>query len=133
MQGHVKNQMAFVHNLKWNKCEGNQWCNLFRLDLSHSYFQGIEGVYVLWSGGEHPRTLYVGQGNIVERLTEHRRTMDTPALRLLGVFVTWAEVPQQDRDWVEGYLAEQLQPARGERHPDLVPSPPESEVNLPWY
>ena len=125
--------MAFAHHLKWIKCDGNQWCNLLRLDLSHRNLQGVEGVYVIWSGGEHPRTLYVGQGNIVERLTEHRRTMDTPALSLLGLFVTWAEVPQQDRDSVEGYLAEELQPARGERHPEPLPSPPETEINLPWY
>ena len=123
-----------VHRLSWGRCEGGQWCNLFRLDLSHQYFQGVEGVYVIWSGGEHPRTLYVGQGSIAERLTDHRRNLDIPEYRAVGLFVTWAEVPNPGGDLVERHLADRLQPALGERHPEPVPPPVrrQVEVNLPW-
>lgn len=114
--------------LDWTKCQGNQWCNLFTVDLSHSHFQGLEGVYIIWHGGPSPATVYVGQGVIAERLASHRDELSRSRYASLGLFVTWTRVNQTSRDAVEGYLAQKLQPLEGLRHPPVA----NISVNLPW-
>ena len=57
----------------WVKNSSNgQYYDLLRLNLSAPYFTGRRGVYVIWyitpTGG---KAIYVGQGNIAERLAEH--------------------------------------------------------------
>jgi len=46
----------------------------------------------------------------------------------LGLYVTWAYVPQASLDGVEIYLAERLRPKIGSNYPKAVPI----EVNFPW-
>jgi hypothetical protein len=46
----------------------------------------------------------------------------------LGLYATWAAVGLLHQHGVEHYLADQLDPLVGERHPDDHPIP----VNLPW-
>jgi hypothetical protein len=122
--------MPYEVTVNWIKCAGNQWCDLTKLDLSHPHFRGLEGVYIIWHGGQNPWTVYVGQGLIAQRLAAHRADLDPRNLpyRLLGLFVTWAAVGPQYRDGAERFLAERLQPRLGVRHPDV----PAVVVNLPW-
>jgi hypothetical protein len=114
--------------LEWIKCEGNQWCNLLTLNLSHSHFTGLEGVYIIWHGGQQPWTVYVGQGTIAQRLAEHRQNQQILEYSPRGLFVTWARVDARFRDGVERFLAERLQPRLGARSPQADPV----MVNLPW-
>ncbi len=114
--------------LIWNKCTGNVWCGLNSVNLSHNYFDGMEGVYIIWHGGQNPATVRVGQGVIRERLQAHRNDSEIQAYSKFGLSVTWAAVPAQNRDGIEAYLAQQLQPLAGERFPQRRAVP----VNLPW-
>ena len=114
--------------LTWNKCQGDVRCELFGVDLTHSHFDGMEGVYVIWHGGNQPHTVRVGQGVIRDRIAHHRQDSQIQAFRNLGLYVTWASVPAYQRDGVERYLGDQLSPNLGLRLPDAVPI----QVNLPW-
>ena len=121
--------MKVIMNLNWIKCEGNHWCSFLNLNLDHSHFDNLEGVYIIWHSGQQPAVVYVGQGDIADRITSHRR--DDKILRFshYGLFVTWAQVVDDyARDGVELFLSQQLSPKVGQRYPDVLPIP----VNFPW-
>lgn len=88
----------------------------------------MEGVYVIWYGGQNPATVRVGQGVIRDRLQAHRNDPEVQSYAHLSLYVTWASVLARERDGVEAYLAQQLRPVVGERFPQRHPIP----VNLPW-
>lgn len=115
--------------LNWIKCETNQWCNFFNLNLGHSHFDGLDGVYIIWHGAPNPAVVYVGQGNIRDRLTAHR---NEPAIIAFGLnyalYVTWASVPVPSRNGVERFLADIWNPLVGDSHPQAIPIP----VNQPF-
>lgn len=112
--------------LNWIKSDKNTWLSFDRVDLGHSHFDDMEGVYVIFRG-DGP-TIRVGQGTIRERITEHRQNPLIQAAKERQVtFATWAVVPDYFRDGVEAFLAEQLTPLVGERFPDV----PQIQVNLP--
>ena len=115
-------------NLNWTKCEGDQWCSLHNLNLDHSHFKNLEGVYIIWHGGQQPATVYVGQGNIAARLAEHRQHDDILKFSHHGLFVTWAQVDARSRDGVERFVADGLNPKVGQHHP-LAST---IAVNFPW-
>lgn len=118
--------------LNWfSRDRTNQDYWLFGVDLSHSHFDDLEGVYIIWRAhGIIPVAVYIGQGIIKNRLYAHRKD-----LRILQynskekpLYVTWAEVPRGHRTGVEMYLHNELNP--------LVGEPPQGNaipvrVNLP--
>ena len=114
--------------MNWIKCQGNVWCNLHTVDLNHSHFNNLEGVYIIWHGGSNPKTVYVGQGNIRERLTQHRSNAQIQLYSGLGLFVTWASVSSLHRDGVERFLADNLHPLVGHVYPTAMPI----QVIIPW-
>lgn len=117
-----------MHRLNWTKCEGQAWCPFLTVNLAHSHFNGLGGVYVIWHGGTNPKTVYVGQGDIKARLTEHRKAPLILQYSASGLFVTWARVDHQYRSGIERYLADRLTPLEGANHPHVAPL----SVNLPW-
>ena len=120
-------------SLNWNKCEGNVWCSLFSLNLAHPHFHGLEGVYIIWHGGPNPRTVYVGQGNVRERLTAHRSDPQVLQYSVHGLFATWAAVRANSRSGIERYLADTLDPLVGVSHPRVTPIPVAPiAVTFPW-
>lgn len=114
-------------NVNWVKCEGDVWCDLLALKLDHKHFDNLEGVYIIWHGGQNDNTVRVGQGIIRDRLAAHKQDPDVLAYKQYTLYVTWAKVSADQRDGVERYLAEQLDPKIAERFPDVDPI----EVNLP--
>lgn len=88
----------------------------------------MEGVYIVWHGGQNPATVRVGQGFIKDRLGAHRQDRETLAFQEHNLYVTWASVAADYRDGVERYLAETLKPKVGSRFPEVNPI----KVNLPW-
>ncbi|SRR5713226_6742181 len=114
--------------LVWVRCEGDAWCPLNTVNLQNNHFDNLEGVYVIWHGGEHPATVRVGQGVVRDRLAAHREDRDVQASSHFGLFVTWAQVSSAQRDGVEKFLADSLNPKVGERFPNRAPI----AVNLPW-
>jgi len=114
--------------LMWIKCQGDVWCRLDTVNLEHQHFNNLHGVYIIWHSGANAATVYVGQGNIKERLLNHRTTPDIQQYNSFGLYVTWADVPQALLNGVEAYLAEKLRPKIGINYPKAVPI----EVNFPW-
>ena len=112
--------------LNWVKSATNEW---LPLNFNLASVVPTTGVYVIWHSGVTPWTVRVGQGDIAARLGTHRNDTAIAAHSVKGgLFVTWAAVPALYLDGVERYLADQLQPLVGDRHPSVVPVP----VNLPW-
>jgi hypothetical protein len=118
----------YMQTLTWNKCEGDKWCPFLTVNLQHPHFQNLGGIYVIWHGGQNPWTVYVGQGDIADRLAAHRLNPQILQYNSLGLFVTWASVVPGLRDGIERFLANKLQPKEGAAHPDVAPI----ETNLPW-
>jgi hypothetical protein len=114
--------------LNWIQCQGNVWCKLNAVNLSHEHFNNMNGVYVIWHGGTNPAVVYVGQGNIKERLTEHRSDKRIQQYDYLDLYVTWATVPKEYRKGVEEYLANFWT----SKIPHHQQNTPPIEVNSPW-
>ncbi len=114
--------------LNWTKCQGEVWCKLNFVNLLHEHFSNLSGVYMIWHGGPDAHVVYIGKGNIRERLQDHRSDQAIQRFQADDLYVTWARVPNDSQDGVEAYLAEMWSPKIGERHPN-VPSIP---VNSPW-
>jgi len=116
-------------NLKWNDCKGDQWCPFLDVDLNHSHFNDMEGVYIIWYwDNDKPVTVRIGQGIIKDRLSEHRKDPEILEYEDKDMYVTWARIGMSEQDAVEKYLADTLEPLVGESFPDVYPR----EVNLPW-
>ena len=114
--------------VQWNKCQGDAWCSFSDIDLEQAHFNKIEGIYIIWHGGNNPATVRIGQGNIQERLKTHRLDPQIIAFTPCGLYVTWASVDPENRDGVEAYLADSLDPKLGGFFPERTLI----EVNLPW-
>ena len=111
-------------NVHWVLCEGNRYCSLEGVNLA-----GIRtaGVYVIWHSITG-RVVYVGQGDIAQRLTQHRKDPTVLQHRTNGqLLVTWASVDLPYRDGVEHFLWDKFDPLEGSRRPDAIPT----TVNVP--
>ena len=110
--------------LAWQKCQGDVWGSFMYVDLSHSHFNNMEGVYIIWQG--NGPVIRVGQGIIRDRLATHRN--DKVITTHPPLYVTWAPIEALYRDGVERYLANILRPVVGDAFPNVIPIP----VSLPW-
>jgi hypothetical protein len=115
--------------LNWTRCQGDVWYKLNFVNLDHEHFNNRHGVYVIWHGGTDPAVVYVGQGDIKERLAEHQKKPEIQQYKHLDLYVTWATVPKEYRDGVESYLADTWSPKVGVNHPQIVRR---IKVNSPW-
>ena len=114
-------------NVHWNKCDGDIWCKLNEVNLSHNHFDHMTGVYVIWHSLHNPQTVRVGQGFIRDRIAAHRRDPQVQYYASFGLYVTWASIPRDSLNGVETFLAQNLKPLVGEQFPDVPLIP----VNLP--
>jgi len=114
--------------LNWTKCQSDVWCKLDSVNLEHEHFENRYGVYIIWHGGSESAVVYVGQGNIKDRLAEHRRDQEIQKYASLGLYVTWATVGAEHRNGVEKYLADIWHPKVGATHPTAE----HIVVNAPW-
>ena len=116
-------------NLNWRKCEGDIWCPFDRLNLDS--VGNVSGVYVIWfEEFDEVFVVYVGQGDIVDRISDHRNDSEIQEYsNYFILYVSWAEVQKSNQSGVEKYLASNLAPLVGKKHPT---APPPIEVNLPW-
>ena len=111
--------------MSWAKCTTRTWCRLVNLDLSAVY---QEGVYIIWVPRE--RVIRVGQGDINERLRDHK---DNDEILSYGspnnpLLVTCGDLEHELWNGVERYLANTLDPVLG-IYPNAMPIP----VNLPLW
>ena len=118
-------------DVTWIKCKADNWCPLETLDLET--MGETCGVYIIWHEGNSQRppwTVRVGQGAPIKtRLSAHRNDKEILAYRNIGTLrVTWGAVPLDQRDGVERFLGDTLQPRVGECFPAALPI----AVNYPW-
>ena len=107
--------------VKWMACgDDRHWCSLEHLTLSS--LSETVGVYIIWHEGNPGRVVRVGQGNIADRLSAHRKDQNVLYYKKDGTLrVTWAAVPAGQLDGVERYLADQWDPLIGDAFPDAHP------------
>ena len=86
-----------------------------------------EGVYVIRNGLYLGNTLYVGQGNIAERLSEHKTTLRHKRYNIQDLWVAWATVSSENKNGVERFLYNYFKPIESKRCPEALPI----SVNLP--
>ena len=115
----------------WAKCQKSRWCPFKTVSLND---MSEEGVYVIGCdlGRLGIATIYVGKGDIADRLKAHRRDRAIIKYAKLGTLrVTWAPIRANSRSRVERFVADELKPLEGDRHPDVTPA----QVNLPdgWF
>lgn len=114
--------------LNWIRCQSNVWCKLNSVNLDHEHFKNMHGVYIIWHGGTTPAVVYIGQGDIKDRIAKHRKNPEVQQYANLDLYVTWATVHEASRNGVEVYLANTWKPKVGARHPIAPPI----VVNSPW-
>ncbi len=109
-----------MHRLLWAKSIDNKWLNLSNLDLTNLH---ATGVYMIWHGGENPRIVRIGQGNIAARLAAHRLNHQIMRYVESGpMMVTWAEIEDQAmRDGIEAFLSKQFTPLIKDKVPEVRP------------
>lgn len=114
-------------NLNWVKCNGGaEWCPFEGVNLSDV---ATKGVYIIWHAGNPGKVVYVGQGDVADRLTAHRNEQEITQYKNSGkLMVTWAAVSAFQRDGVERFLADKWNPLVGVHHPNVAPI----AVNSPW-
>ena len=111
----------------WGKCTGGAWCGFNSLNVDE-FFDGKYGVYIIWRNIGNPQAIYVGQGNIGERIIAHRNSEAIQSWGWSSLYVTWAVVPHGEGLRIEAYLWNRLKPrvGHGQTHPNPI------TVNLPW-
>jgi hypothetical protein len=115
------------HFVQWGKSTDGMWCQLNGVDLT-SPALNVTGNYIVWFGAPGHNVLRVGQGNIGERLADHKSNPKIQAYKSRGLLLfTWATVPNNKLNGVELYLARHYTPLEGERYPNVTPI----TVNLP--
>jgi hypothetical protein len=111
-------------NLSWfHRDNQGQYLQLETVNLNVSTH--FNGVYVIWRYDQNGTvvTAYTGQGFIKRRLTDHKQEYAGRTR-----YVAWADVSvSNDRDGIERFLFNILQPTDTKRAPDVRPLP----VNLP--
>jgi hypothetical protein len=125
--GKMRDGKLAIDWIKAKQGDGQHWCDLYRIPVTHEHFNDVAGVYVVWHNGHQP-VLRVGQGYIRTELSTLK--LD-PRIRTIAadtlVFASWALVERDIRDGVERYLIDMLGPQILAENPDVAPI----EVNLP--
>jgi len=107
--------------LTWNHIE-----DIFDTKLYREISVYLSGVYVIYhQSNDNPVILYVGEGNIKERIDYHRTQTDFGDVYPISVF--WAKTYGYEQYGIERYLFNKLNPTITQRVSDTKPIP----VNIP--
>ena len=120
----MQKQVTWIKNT-----QNNDWFDFLRLNLEAPYFINKRGIYVIWyTSPGSAKVVRLGQGNISERLKEHRLNPDITRYASYGQLkVSWIVLNENELSGVEKYLARVYSPLIGDRYPDSVT---EIQVNL---
>jgi len=125
--GHTSHHLLYDSPMptRWVRCRHDEWCPLNAVKLDHPHFDDMEGVYMIWHGGETPAVVAVGQGRIRSELAAAKRDPAIQAYRHLRLYATWARVAARYREGVAAYLVEHYAPRVSHSVPDVEPIPVE--------
>lgn len=119
-----------IKQVVWIKnSQTNDWFDFLRLNLDAPYFLGKRGVYVIWyTSPGLAKVVRLGQGNISERLKEHRSRPDIMQYASYGQLkVSWVILNENELFGVEKFLSRIYSPLIGDRYPVEIQEIP---VNL---
>ena len=109
-------------DVSWIKCTGSKWCPFANVNMSNVSGAGI---YIIWRRSDG-KVVYVGQGDIADRIRDHRN--DPAITRYDPMDVTWTTTPSAiELPGIELYLARVTTPLEGSNYPQATWIP----VNLP--
>lgn len=114
MEKSTENSKIKELSVSWQKCY------LLLSDWKENIQDDDRGVYIIWGFKveNQNEVIRVGQGNIKERLSEHR---DNPEIvdgyEKYEIIATWAKIKQNYFDGVEKWMGETLRPRVCERLP----------------
>jgi hypothetical protein len=112
--------------VRWTRCAERQWCELAKVNVAAVQ---SSGTFVVWLGGERPRTVRVGYGPIALSVRAQRHDARVLGYRKHGtLYVTWAVLPDYESKAATIYLTRMMRPLLA----DPLPEVGEIEVNLPW-
>ncbi len=102
--------------------QNNEWFDFLKLNLDSPYFVNKRGVYVIWyTSPSFAKAVRLGQGNIAERLKEHRANPNITRYSSSGQLkVSWIILNDYELSGVEKYLARIYSPLVGEQYPENV-------------
>jgi hypothetical protein len=110
-------------SIDWIKSpQTDKWYKFSELNLEHSQFHNLTGIYVLRSGAY---VVKLGYGNLRTRLKQDKK--DLKIMAFPNLEVTWGEVKQDYQKGIERFLDEFYKPFIGTRFYDDEPI----IVNLP--
>ena len=103
-----------MSDLHWVKSLENNWFDLARIDLQAMLRTPSrpQGIYIIWHGGEDPKIVRIGIGDVVRKLIAHRANPQITRYTKNGpLMVTWAVQPDPLRQaGIARYLTEQFYP-----------------------
>ena len=77
---------------------------------------------MIWHGGDEPKVIRVGQGDIAMRVAGLRKDTQVLSFKEQGeLYVTWAAVSASKRDGVMSYLIENWKPLISKASPMVFP------------
>lgn len=109
--------------LYWNRCEGGAWGELFAVDFDDPHFDKLQGVFVVWQGGDKPAAIRVGGGALREGLKAVKADPAVEPFRGNTLLVSWAKADPAVLPGMEKYLHEALKPKTGGPPPTVPPQP----------
>lgn len=114
----------------WKKCAHGSWCELYKLNISHDYFNTLEGVYIVWYTNESGQrtVLSVGSGLVAKEFKSMKEDTAVLAFESYQLSVTWAAVPAKKQKGIVKFLIKTLKPMLTKKTPPGFPK----KVNLPW-
>lgn len=106
--------------VRWHKdASKSNWYRLSELNLANVVGSGV---YLIWHTGVNPRVIYVGQGQIAERLSAHQSDASILSYASEGTLLTtWARVDDRFAKGVERYLTDTYWPLLNRKRPDARP------------
>lgn len=121
-----------LNSLSWYvKDSNNIYYRFADYNLDQTHFDGLVGLYAIYykTKNDFTQYVYIGQGNIRDRLKAHRLDQNIQTIALHNVlYITWAKdgSSREIREGKEQFLHNKLDPLSS--NPQNVPSIP---VNLP--
>ena len=99
-----------MYELDWFFCNGDVWCDLNRVDLSHKYIKSLQGVYLIWYEKPELTIVAVGYGKIAIELQDKIDDLAVQAFQKYDLKVSWAEVSSRKRKDIYAYLVDRFNP-----------------------